>query len=136
MTPKPNPEAADTTLKDELLPLVPLHDNVVFPGQLAPLTARRPHSVTALEHAANANNRVVLAVQKVADIDDVTIKDLHTMTVVANVGALRHIPNSNAQALVEGVFHVGILELDSTGGAWLARLTTLEDIQTDITEVD
>src|SRR5258707_1461108 len=76
----------------ETLPLVPLRENVVFPHQLAPLGAGRPRSVAALEAAVQGDGRVVLAVQRDAEIDDVGLDDLNTVAVVATVGAFRKLP--------------------------------------------
>src|SRR5205807_4438010 len=86
----------------ETLPLVPLRENVVFPHQLAPLGAGRPRSVAALEAAVQADGRVVLAVQRNAELDEVGIADLHPVAVIATVGAFRKLPTGGAQALVEG----------------------------------
>jgi ATP-dependent Lon protease len=111
----------------ETLPLVPLRENVVFPHQLAPLGAGRPRSVAALEAAVQSDGRVVLAVQRNAEIDDVGIEDLHPLAVVANVGALRKLPNGGAQALVEGQRRVLIRSFDTAGDRWTATVASVDE---------
>jgi len=111
----------------ETLPLVPLRENVVFPHQLAPLGAGRPRSVAALEAAVQGDGRVVLAVQRNPEIDEVGIDDLHPVAVIANVGALRKLPNGGAHALVEGQRRVLLRSLDSAGESWLATVATVDE---------
>jgi ATP-dependent Lon protease len=111
----------------ETLPLVPLRENVVFPHQLAPLGAGRPRSVAALEAAVQADGRVVLAVQRNAEIDDVGIDDVHPIAVVANVGAFRKLPTGAAQALVEGQRRVMIRGFESSGDRWTATVVTIPE---------
>jgi ATP-dependent Lon protease len=111
----------------ETLPLVPLRENVVFPHQLAPLGAGRPRSVAALEAAVQADGRVVLAVQRNAELDEVGIADLHPVAVIANVGAFRKLPTGGAQALVEGQRRVLIRSFDTSGDRWTATVATVDE---------
>jgi ATP-dependent Lon protease len=111
----------------ETLPLVPLRENVVFPHQLAPLGAGRPRSVAALEAAVQGDGRVVLAVQRNADVDDVSIDDVLPIAVVANVGAFRKLPNGGAQALVEGQRRVLIRSFDNSGDRWSATVASIDE---------
>jgi ATP-dependent Lon protease len=118
------------------LPVVPLRDNVVFPHQLAPLAAGRPRSVAGLQAAVNADARVILAVQREAEPDDVGFGDLHEIAVVATVGALRLIPGSGAHALVEGQQRARLLSFDADGDQWSASYQLIEDGEATGTEAD
>src|SRR5947209_4708466 len=104
------------------LAAVPLRDNVVFPSQLAPLAAGRPRSVSALESAANGDGRVVLAIQRDAAMDDVGLEDVHSVAVLAHVGAFRRLPTGGAHALVEGRERVQLTGFDASGDAWRATV--------------
>jgi ATP-dependent Lon protease len=122
-----------------VLPAVPLRDNVVFPAQLAPLAAGRPRSVAALEAAVNGDGRVVLAIQKDAEPDDVGIADVHPIAVIAHVGAFRRLPGSGGHALVEGRQRVRIEGWDDSGGIWKATvmpIPTPTDASKDRNELD
>ena len=118
------------------LPAVPLRDNVVFPSQLAPLAAGRPRSVAALEAAVNGDGRVVLAIQRDAERDDASIDDVHTIAVIAHVGAFRRLPGGGAHALVEGKERVRIDAFDASGDAWIAAVTPIPVDPVEGTEVD
>ncbi|MFN2452350.1 MAG: endopeptidase La, partial [Candidatus Dormibacteria bacterium] len=128
------PAGEDATPATETLPLVPLRDNVVFPHQLAPLAAGRPRSVAALEAAAHGDGRVVLAVQRVAESDEVEAEDLHPIAVIAGVGALRRLPTGGAHALVEGQQRVRILHFESGGDSWTATVVPVEETVDDASE--
>jgi ATP-dependent Lon protease len=118
------------------LPAVPLRDNVVFPSQLAPLAAGRPRSVAALEAAVNGDGRVVLAIQRDAERDEASIDDVHTIAVIAHVGAFRRLPGGGAHALVEGKERVRIDAFDASGDAWIATVTPIPPAPVEGTEVD
>src|SRR5438132_9284285 len=123
------PETESTEL---LLPAVPLRDNVVFPAQLAPLAAGRPRSVAALDAAVNGDGRVVLAIQRDAERDDVGVDDIHPIAIIAHVGAFRRLPGSGGQALVEGRERVRVLGFDAPGESWQARVEVVPEPASDI----
>ena len=130
------PDPAESGPVSLTLPAVPLRDNVVFPSQLAPLAAGRPRSVAALEAAVNGDGRVVLAIQRDAERDDASIDDVHTIAVIAHVGAFRRLPGGGAHALVEGKERVRIDAFDASGDAWIATVTPIPVESVEGTEVD
>ncbi|HWF57135.1 MAG TPA: endopeptidase La [Candidatus Dormibacteraeota bacterium] len=118
------------------LPVVPLRDNVVFPHQLAPLAAGRPRSVAGLQAAVNGDARVILAVQRDAEPDEVGFADLHEIAVIATVGALRLVPGAGAHALVEGQQRVRLSSFESDGEHWSAAYTPVAEGDVSGTEAD
>jgi len=118
----------------ETLPLVPLRDNVVLPHQLAPLGAGRDRSVTSLEAAVAAEGKVVLAVQRQSELDEVQLLDLYPVATVAQIGAFRR-GNAGAQVLVEGLRRVRLIELE-VGEVWTAKFVELPDTEPVGTEID
>ena len=134
--PAADPESAPVHAGSLTLPAVPLRDNVVFPSQLAPLAAGRPRSVAALEAAVNGDGRVVLAIQRDAERDDASIDDVHSIAVIAHVGAFRRLPGGGAHALVEGKERVRIEAFDASGDEWIATVTPVSLEAVEGTEVD
>ncbi|MGH7666563.1 MAG: endopeptidase La [Candidatus Dormibacteria bacterium] len=118
----------------ESLPLVPLRDNVVLPHQLAPLGAGRDRSVSSLEAAVAAEGKVVLAVQRQSELDEVQLLDLYPVATVAQIGAFRR-GAAGAQVLVEGLRRVRLIELE-TGDVWTAKFVALPDTEPQGTEID
>ncbi|MGH7641428.1 MAG: endopeptidase La [Candidatus Dormibacteria bacterium] len=118
----------------ESLPLVPLRDNVVLPHQLAPLGAGRDRSVNSLEAAVAAEGKVVLAVQRQSELDEVQLLDLYPVATVAQIGAFRR-GTAGAQVLVEGLRRVRLIELE-VGEVWTAKFVELPDTEPVGTEID
>ena len=132
ITPERRPEPR--TPEIESLPLVPLRDNVVLPHQLAPLGAGRDRSVNGLEAAVAAEGKVILAVQRQSELDEVQLLDLYPVATVAQIGAFRR-GTAGAQVLVEGLRRVRLIELD-VGDVWTARFVDLPDTEPVGTEID
>ncbi len=118
----------------ETLPLVPLRDNVVLPHQLAPLGAGRERSVSSLEAAVAAEGKVVLAVQRQSDRDDVELADIYPIATIAQIGAFRR-GAGGAQVLVEGQRRVRVLEL-TQGEQWTAKVVALPELEPHGTEIE
>src|SRR5437879_13598022 len=91
------------------LPLVPLHEAVVFPKLVVPLGVGREKSVAAINAAmAEEKHYVILAAQKDAEIDDVTPDHIYATGTVAEIVRLLRIPDGSAQIIVQGLHRVRI----------------------------
>ncbi len=93
-----------------MLPVVPLRDVVVFPHMMMPFVIGRPSSTRALEHALMKDNRIFLAAQHDATVDDPKPSDIYTMGCVANIVQSLKLPDSNIKVLVEGVDRARAIE--------------------------
>ena len=118
----------------ETLPLVPLRDNVVLPHQLAPLGAGRERSVASLEAAVAAEGKVVLAVQRESEQDEVGLQDLYPIATVSQIGAFRR-GAAGAQVLVEGQRRVRLLAVE-VGEQWLATVEAVSEVDPTGTETE
>src|ERR687897_902700 len=94
----------------ETLPIVPLRDVVVFPHMMMPFVIGRPSSTRALEHALAKDNKIFLAAQYDASVDDPKPEDIYTMGCVANVVQSLKLPDGNIKVLVEGVDRARAIE--------------------------
>jgi ATP-dependent Lon protease len=92
--------------------------------------------VAGLQAAVNADGRVILAVQRDAQPDDVGFADLHEIAVVATVGALRLLPGAGAHALVEGQHRVRLVSFEEDGEHWSAAYVAIDDTDDTGTEAD
>jgi ATP-dependent Lon protease len=94
---------------NELLPLIPLKDIVVFPHCITPLYVMRPKSLSALEDAVAADKRIFLVTQKSVDSENPSPQDLHEYGTVAEVLQVLRVPDGAAKILVEGQYVARIL---------------------------
>ena len=62
---------------NNLLPVLPLRDVVVYPHMVIPLFVGREKSILALEQAMKVNKQILLLAQKQADVDEPSARDLY-----------------------------------------------------------
>ena len=72
-------------MSNEILPLLPLRDVVVFPAMVIPLFVGREKSINALEEAMESDKRIMLVAQTDASDDDPSVEDIHTVGTVATI---------------------------------------------------
>jgi ATP-dependent Lon protease len=87
---------------EQILPLLPLRDIVVFPGMIVPLFVGRDKSVAALEQAMKSDKEVFLVAQLDPAEDDPDKDDLYTIGVTAQIMQLLKLPDGTVRVLVEG----------------------------------
>ena len=69
----------------QVLPVVPIRDGIVFPGTEMILTFGRQRSVSAIEAAQSAGRRIVLVMQRNSNINDPTPSDLYETGTVGEI---------------------------------------------------
>ncbi|MFB6262822.1 MAG: endopeptidase La, partial [Bradymonadaceae bacterium] len=98
------------------LPLLPLRNIVVFPDMVVPLFVGRDKSISALEEAMDADQRLVLAAQTSDDIDDPSVDDLYDIATVGDVVQLLRLPDGTVKVLVKGMRRVELTGHDESAG--------------------
>ena len=84
------------------LPILPIRDNVLFPGVILPVAASKKRSVKLLKEASRHNLRVGVIAQR-NDVDNPEEKDLYPMGTVARVLKVFDLPNGTTMGVVQGV---------------------------------
>lgn len=123
--------------KDELIPVLPLRDVVVYPHMVIPLFVGRGMSIDALDAAIKQDKQVLLIAQKQADIDEPEFEDLYRVGTLANILQLLKLPDGTVKVLVEGVQRYSVVrfeELDGYCGAVVEEMS--EDLQVDEQELE
>lgn len=88
--------------------LIPLRDVVIYPGIITPLFVGRKNSIKAIEAAMQADMQLVLASQKVADVDTPSADDVYNVATLADIIQVMKLPDGTLKLLVEGQHRVGI----------------------------
>ena len=89
-------------LENNIYPLMPLRDIVVFPHMVAPLVVGRQKSIKALESAMSKKTEIFLVTQMDANEDDPKPESLSSVGTIAVVMQLLRLPDGTIKALVEG----------------------------------
>jgi ATP-dependent Lon protease len=89
--------------ENNIYPVLPLRDIVVFPHMIVPLFVGREKSIRALEEVMKADKHILLATQMNAADDDPATDAIFTTGTLATVLQLLKLPDGTVKVLVEGV---------------------------------
>ncbi len=91
--------------KEELplsLPILPLRNTVLFPGDVIPITAGRDKSIKLINDA-NAGNKIIgVVAQKNEADEDPTKNDIHPVGTVAKILRVLKMPDGNVTVILQG----------------------------------
>lgn len=91
-----------------VLPVGPLRDTVIFPGNSVPIISGRPKSKAALDAAWNSDKLIVFVTQKNSKIEDPTDKDVYRVGTVCLVKRVVKNPEGEYTLQAEGLTRVFI----------------------------
>jgi ATP-dependent Lon protease len=94
----PTHSAAD----ENLIPLLPLRDIIIFPHMVVPLFVGRKKSINALESAMAADKNILLSAQHNAKMDDPGPDQIYSIGTVGIIIQLLRLPDGTVKVLVEG----------------------------------
>ena len=110
-------------LLNDLYPVLPLRDVVVFPHMVIPLFVGREKSVKALEKAMDAGKQILLLSQVDPTVEQPTVEDLYKTGTVANILQLLKLPDGTVKVLVEGDTRAKVEEFVDDESCFIARIT-------------
>jgi ATP-dependent Lon protease len=88
---------------NEIFPVLPLRDIVVFPHMIVPLFVGREQSIRALEEVMQADKQILLATQQNPSEDEPSPETIYSVGTLATVLQLLKLPDGTVKVLVEGV---------------------------------
>jgi ATP-dependent Lon protease len=111
---------------NQIFPLLPLRDIVVFPGQVVSIFVGREKSVAALEAAMEGDKDIFLVAQLDPGCDDPSDDDLYDTGVVAQVLQLLKMPDGTVRLLVEGGARGDLVAMRPEGAFVVAEVEVKE----------
>jgi ATP-dependent Lon protease len=111
------------------LPLLPLRDVVVFPHMVIPLFVGRPKSIKALEHAMEAERRIMLVAQKAAAKDEPSVSDMFDVGCVSTILQMLKLPDGTVKVLVEGQQRARVNKIIDGDSHFSANVTPVEQAE-------
>ncbi|MFC1647070.1 endopeptidase La [Patescibacteria group bacterium] len=121
-------------ISNQMYPVVPIRDGVVFPGTEMILTFGRSRSVSAIERAQSSGKKVVLVMQKNPSVNDPTPSDLYRIGVIGEIVQMMK-NEGEINALVRGISKVEILSYEAVEPFFIARVATFNDSVEDNDEL-
>lgn len=131
------PTQADlAALPNDVLPLVPVRNMVLFPGTVLPVTIARPRSIAAAQAAVRAERPVGVVLQREAGTEEPGPVDLHRTGTMALI--LRYVtaPDGGHHLIVQGQRRFRVLEFVGGQPFLAARVELFEEPEDRRTEVE
>ena len=95
--------ANEIDIANDLVPIIPLKDVVIFPNMVVPLFVGRQKSINALEIADKKDKQVILLSQKNPNDNDVNPDNLHTTGTLAKILQILPLPDGTKKVLIETI---------------------------------
>jgi ATP-dependent Lon protease len=113
---------------ENLVPVLPLRDVVVYPHMVIPLFVGREKSIDALNVAMQENKQIFLVAQREASVDDPDFGDLYEIGTLANILQLLKLPDGTVKVLVEGSERNRVSTYVETEGYVSANVSKINDV--------
>lgn len=91
----------------EDMPMLPLRDNVLFPGVVMPITIGRKSSLKLVK-AAERQNQSIVCVTQCNNTDEPTINDIFNIGVVGRVLRVIELPQNQTMAVIQGTMKCSV----------------------------
>lgn len=84
------------------IPILPLRNNVLFPGVVIPITVGRDKSIKLVQHANKSNKIIGVVSQKNMEIEEPEFDDLHQIGTVAQIVRMLKMPDGSTTVIIQG----------------------------------
>ena len=121
---------------NELIPVLPLRDTVVFPKMIVPLFVGRAKSISALQKVNDNNGNIVLVTQKKADEEAPTEDDVYHIGTLGKILQMLRLPDGTVKVLIEGVDRIKLEKLHDESEYLSAAISLVPEAEADSMEMD
>ena len=119
-------------MDNDVVPLLPLRNMVLFPGAVLPVSIERKFSLEVVKKAVMDNSYIGVAYQMNPATDTPKRKDLYDVGTIAKVMRVIELPNGNYTALIQGFCRFGILAMTKKGDVYKASTYPIYEENCDI----
>ncbi|MEE9432581.1 MAG: endopeptidase La [Melioribacteraceae bacterium] len=99
-------DKVDTTIVQDIpdiLPVLPLRDNIIFPYMIFPVLVGREQSIRAANYSLESSKFIFLSAQKKAKTEDPQVEDIFREGTIAKIIQILKLPNGLMKILVDGI---------------------------------
>ncbi|MBT5931894.1 MAG: endopeptidase La, partial [Flavobacteriales bacterium] len=107
-------ETVNKQVFPENLSILPLRNNVLFPGVVIPITVGRDKSIKLIQEANKGNKIIGVVSQKDQEEESPEFKDLHKTGTVAQIVRLLKMPDGSSTVIIQGKRRFEMLEAIQT----------------------
>ena len=110
---------------DELLPILPLRNTVLFPGVVIPITVGRDKSIQAVKSSYSKDKLIGVVSQKDGNIEDPSPSDLCQIGTVAKIIKMIKMQDGGTTIIIQGKKRFELLEMKEEDPFFKARVKVL-----------
>jgi ATP-dependent Lon protease len=114
----------------QVLPLLPIRDQVYFPHMIFPLLVGREKSVRALEDAASAHRKILIVAQRNLHAEDPDPEDIYSVGIAAEIMQILRVPDGTVRVMFEGMERCKVLEYVQTDPFYRVQVEILPTDET------
>ncbi|HEU5115525.1 MAG TPA: LON peptidase substrate-binding domain-containing protein, partial [Isosphaeraceae bacterium] len=128
-------QAEEAAKVSEILPLLPMRMDVVFPQTVTPLIVNRPQGLRLIEEA-QVGGTIGLVAQINVEDDEPGEKDLHPVVCVGTLLKMLRFPDGTTRIVVQGLARGKLVEVVRHEPFLLGQVDLLEEDVEDGVEID
>lgn len=113
------------------LPILPLRNNVLFPGVVIPITVGRDKSIKLIQEANKGNKIIGVVSQKNQEEETPNFDDLHKIGTVAQIIRLLKMPDGSSTVIIQGKRRFEIVDSIQTEPYMRAIVNVLKEKTVD-----
>ena len=122
-------ENMDSELTPDVVPVLPLKNNVLFPGVVIPITVGRDKSIRLIQDAFKKDKIIGVVAQKDPEIEDPKFDDLNKVGTVAQILKQLKMPDGSTTVIIQGKKRFKIEDLVNEDPYITVRVNTFLDIK-------
>jgi ATP-dependent Lon protease len=111
----------------EKLPILPLRNNVLFPGVVIPITLGRDKSIKLIQDANKGNKIIGVVSQKDSKIEEPTYKDLYEIGTVAQIVKMLKMPDGSSTIIIQGKKRLKLEDEISNDPYLIAKISEFDE---------
>lgn len=115
----------------DILPILPLRNNVLFPGVVIPITVGRDKSIKLIQEANKGSKIIGVISQKDGSEEEPTFDDLNKVGTVAQIIRLLKMPDGSSTVIIQGKRRFEMLEEVQSDPFITAKVRMLEEAKVD-----
>ena len=121
---------------EQIFPVVPLRDVVIFPSMATAILVGRQPSVNAVERAIETDKILLVITQKNPTDNDPGFEDLYRIGTIVRIGLFFRLPDGTIKLMLEGVSRVRVRDFKQMENYLAATVVPIEEEDAMTREVE
>ena len=115
-----------------IVPILPMREEIVFPGLTVPFFVGRQASMDALDRALAGDRQIFVISQKESSVENPGDEDLYNIGVLGRIVQVMRLPNGTVKALFEGEKRGKLIATKLAKKEFLVQVEPLEEASIDL----